>query len=113
AAFRWVLTNPSVSCLVVSFSQPEHCDEYLFASGTVPRAEDTALLDRYDRLASADYCRPHCGACLDSCCRGLPIDTVLRYDMYFADYGRRDSAREKYARLVRSGLDASACLACP
>ena len=33
AAFKWTLSNPDVSCLVVSFSMPQHVDEYLFASG--------------------------------------------------------------------------------
>lgn len=113
AAFRWVLSNPSVSCLVVSFSKLEHCDEYLYASGTQLTDRDQALLERYDRLASADYCRPHCGLCLGSCPNGLPIDTVLRYDMYYADYGRTEIAREKYAKLVRAGLDAGRCLTCP
>jgi predicted aldo/keto reductase-like oxidoreductase len=108
-----VLANPSVSCLVVSFSNLEQCDEYLFASGTVPQPKDVALLERYDRLVSADYCRPHCGACLDSCCNRLPIDQVLRYDMYFADYGREKTAREKYARLTAAGLDAASCAGCP
>jgi len=113
AAFRWVLENPSVSCLVISFTKPEQCDEYLFASGTPARDTDTALLQRYDRLASADYCRPHCGECLGSCPNGLPIDTVLRYDMYFADYGRETIAREKYGKLVHAKLDAGSCAACP
>jgi predicted aldo/keto reductase-like oxidoreductase len=108
-----VLANPSVSCLVVSFSQLEQCDEYLYASGTSPRDTDTALLTRYDRLASADYCRPHCGICLGSCPNGPPIDTVLRYDMYFADYGRVAIAREKYAKLVQAKLDVSVCVTCP
>ena len=53
AAFRWVLANPSVSCLVISFTKVEQCDEYLYASGTPVRAADAALLQRYDRLASA------------------------------------------------------------
>jgi len=114
ASFRWVLSNPSVSCLVVSFFDERHCDEYLYASGSSPRPTDRAVLDRYDRLASTDYCRPHCGACLDSCERDLPIDTVLRYDMYFESYrGRREMAREKYAKLTRIGLDASGCEGCP
>jgi len=113
AAFRWVLQNPSVSCLVISFTKAEQCDEYLFASGTPVRDADTALLTRYDRLASADYCRPHCGECLGACPNGLPIDTVLRYDMYYADYGRVDVAKEKYAKLVHAKLDAGSCAACP
>ena len=33
AAFKWVLSNPDVSCLVISFTEPQHVDEYLFASG--------------------------------------------------------------------------------
>lgn len=114
ASFRWVLSNPSVSCLVVSFFDEQHCDEYLYASGTQPRPTDRAVLEKYDRLVTADYCRPHCGACLDTCERGLPIDTVLRYDMYFEGYrGRRALAREKYAALSGAGLDASGCAACP
>ena len=113
AAFRWVLSNPRVSCLVVSFSEPEHVDEYLYASGTQLTAADERVLARYDALIAGDYCRPHCGACLDSCVNHLPIDTVLRYDMYFADYGREQIAREKYAALSTAGLDASACAACP
>ena len=113
AAFRWVLENPSVSCLVISFTKPEQCDEYLFASGTPVRESDVALLRRYDNLASADYCRPHCGQCLGACPNGLPIDTVLRYDMYYADYRREAIAREKYAKLVAAKLDAGACAACP
>jgi uncharacterized protein len=113
AAFRWVLSNPAVSCLVVSFSEMQHVDEYLYASGGAANSKDVALLERYDRLASADYCRPHCGACLDSCSAGLPIDTVLRYDMYFADYGRETLAREKYLKLATAGRDASICASCP
>ena len=113
AAFRWVLENPSVSCLVISFTKPEQCDEYLVASGTPVRESDVALLRRYDNLASADYCRPHCGQCLGACPNGLPIDTVLRYDMYYADYRREAIAREKYAKLVAAKLDAGACAACP
>ena len=42
AAFRWVLSNPDVSCLVISFSEPQHVDEYLSASGTALRPEDVA-----------------------------------------------------------------------
>lgn len=113
SAFRWVLDNPSVSCLVVSFSEDQHCDEYLYASGQSPRPTDIATLEKYDRLVSADYCRPHCGECLSSCPQGRPIDTILRYDMYLADYRDPVRGREKYARLVASGLDAAGCEACP
>ncbi len=50
AAFKWVLSNPSVSGLVISFFQPQHVDEYLYASGKRPTSADLALLEKYDRL---------------------------------------------------------------
>jgi predicted aldo/keto reductase-like oxidoreductase len=110
AAFRWVLSNPNVSCLVISFWKPEHVDEYLAASGTAVTGGDVALLDRYDHLIAGDYCQPHCGVCLDSCPVGLPINDVLRYRMYFRDYGWEKEGMRLYARLD-GGADA--CVACP
>jgi aryl-alcohol dehydrogenase-like predicted oxidoreductase len=110
AAFRWVLSNPHVSCLVISISEPEHVDEYLYASGTKLTAADAGVLARYDALIAGDYCRPHCGVCLDSCPVSLPIDDVLRYRMYAVEYRMPEEARGLYARLER---DASHCLACP
>jgi predicted aldo/keto reductase-like oxidoreductase len=110
-AFRWVLSNPAVSCLVISFSEPEHVDEYLHASGTELTAADRRVLAHYDELIAGSYCRPHCGACLSTCVASLPIDDVLRYRMYYEDYGATDEARRRYARLA--GADAAQCLGCP
>jgi aryl-alcohol dehydrogenase-like predicted oxidoreductase len=110
AAFRWVLSNPNVSCLVVSMRLPQHIDEYLFASGQQPKATDVALLNRYDELTAGDYCQPHCGLCLDSCPKGMPINDVLRYRMYFKDYGWEKEGMRLYAKL---DMDAGACTYCP
>jgi predicted aldo/keto reductase-like oxidoreductase len=110
SAFRWVLSNPNVSCLVVSFSKPDHVDEYLAASGTALAPTDVARLEEYDRLVAGDYCQPHCGTCLDSCPQDLPIDDVLRYRMYAKDYDWAEEGRSKYALLAK---DASTCITCP
>jgi aryl-alcohol dehydrogenase-like predicted oxidoreductase len=109
AAFKWVLSNPDVSCLVVSFSRPQHVDEYLHASGAERNAHDVALLERYDAAIAGTYCSPHCGACLDHCSEGLPIADVLRYRMYFEDYGLEKRAVAAYAKL---GRNAEACIGC-
>lgn len=111
AAFRWVLANPQVSCLVISFSRLQHVDEYLFASGTQLTQSDRRVLARYDELIAGEYCRPYCGACLDSCVASLPINDILRYKTYFEDYGAEKLALAKYARL--DGADASQCIGCP
>lgn len=110
AAFRWVLSNPAVSCLVVSFKQPQHVNEYLAASGTELHPRDTALLERYDQLTAGDYCQPHCGLCLDKCPEQLAINDVLRWRMYFRDYGWEKEGLRHYVALDR---DASACVSCP
>jgi hypothetical protein len=111
AAFRWVLSNPNVSCLVISFSRLQHVDEYLYASGESPREEDRALLSRYDELVRGDYCQPHCGACLDSCPAALPIHDILRYRMYFRDYGWEREGMRLYNRLEATAASCEGCAA--
>jgi hypothetical protein len=110
SAFRWVLSNPNVSCLVVSFSQLPQVDEYLAASGTAVQPSDVARLERYDALVAGDYCQPHCGLCLDTCPEGLPINDVLRWRMYARDYHWEREGMARYAGLAR---DAALCAGCP
>ena len=62
AALKWVLSNPNVSCAVISFFEFQHVDEYLRASGAQLAPEDVALLEEYDRQIVGSYCAPHCGA---------------------------------------------------
>ena len=109
AAFKWVLTNPDVACLVVSFFEPQHLDEYLFASGSALATQDHALLQSYDEAIAGTYCPPHCGACLSHCSEDLAVNDVLRYRMYFEDYGLEKRGMQQYARL---GKNASVCLGC-
>jgi predicted aldo/keto reductase-like oxidoreductase len=110
AALRWVLSNPEVSCAVISFFEPQHLDEYLHVSGTRLDGRDLAVLRDYDRQIVGTYCQPHCGACLDSCPEGLPIADVLRHRMYFEDYGWEKEGMRLYARLEKN---ASLCAGCP
>lgn len=109
AAFKWVLGNPDVSCLVISFYEPQQLDEYLYASGKALEARDVAVLERYDRLTAGTHCFPHCGDCLDSCPENLPIADILRYRMYFEDYGDQKEAMRLYAKL---DPNAALCLGC-
>jgi hypothetical protein len=67
------------------------------------------LLQRYDEAIAGSYCPPHCGACLDHCSEHLAVNDVLRYRMYFEDYGLEKRGIQSYAKL---GNNASACLGC-
>jgi len=99
AAFKWVLSNPDVSGLVVTMSRHEQIDEYLYASGREVAPGDVSLLEKYDRLIARDYCRPGCGECLDACPYGVPVDDVLRYAMYAESYGQEREAARLYRQL--------------
>ncbi len=109
SAFKWVLSNPAVSCLVVSISTHEQVEEYLYASGKAVGPKDVAVLDKYDKLIAGDYCQPHCGICLGTCPEQLAINDILRYRMYFKDYGAEKEAMQNYAKLERK---ASLCADC-
>jgi len=111
AAFKWVLSNPAVACLVISISTHEQVEEYLYASGKVVTPTDVAILDKYDKLVAGDYCQPHCGVCLGSCPQGLPINDILRYRMYFKDYHSEKEAMELYAKLDRTPTVCASCSA--
>jgi len=112
AAFKWVLSNPDVSGLVVSITDQNQVDEYLYASGAPLKDADVALLQRYDAAITRDYCRPGCGACLDHCPYGVPVDDIFRYAMYAENYGRVGEASARYAALA-ADRRASQCLDCP
>ena len=114
AAFKWVNTNEKVSGLVVTITKPQQVDEYLYASGEQADPTDISLLDKYERLVSAEYCRPGCGECLDSCPYGLPIDDLLRYTMYFDSYGAEREAMKSYASVLgrTAGRGAEVCAGC-
>ncbi len=110
AAFRWVLSNPDVDALVISMTKKEQIDEYLVASGgTKVTQRDLFLLKQYTALNDAEYCRPVCNACESGCPQNVPISDVLRYKMYFDDYGAERKGLEGYARL---SVNAAACLTC-
>ncbi len=118
AAFHWVLSNPHVSGLVISISHFDHIDEYLYASGGSTSRSEHALLEKYSTLVHNEYCRPGCGSCLDHCPRDVPIDDVLRYQMYARNYGRERQAMQQYARLDVAGAECTHCpapceAACP
>jgi predicted aldo/keto reductase-like oxidoreductase len=109
AALKWTLSNPDVSCAVISFFEMQHVDEYLYASGRTPSSRDVAILEKYDREILGSYCAPHCGVCLGSCPEDLPIHDVLRHRMYFEDYGWEKEAMRLYSRLESN---ASVCVSC-
>ncbi len=109
AAFKWVLQHPEVAGLVVTIKRVRDLNLYLEASGGTFDAADRRTLDRYASLHDRDYCRTGCSDCEGACPVGVPIASILRYQMYFDHYEQEKDAMQSY-----SGLDQNAaeCLAC-
>jgi predicted aldo/keto reductase-like oxidoreductase len=107
AAFKWVLQHPEVSGLVVSMKNFSDLDHYLRASGGSFETADKVALNRYATRFGAEYCRTGCGDCEVACPANVRIATILRYQMYFDDYGDQKKAMESYASLD-GGIDACA-----
>ena len=113
AAFKWTLKQRGVSGLVVTIKSTDQLDLYVKASGKTFRASDQALLDQYKKLYSAEYCRTGCGECLDSCPSNVNIASILRYQMYFEDYGMEKRALKGYASLQPKANVCNSCIDAP
>jgi hypothetical protein len=109
AAFKWVLKNPEVSGLIVTMKTVSDMELYLKASGAKFTAADQSILDRYAQLYSKEYCRTGCGECEASCPKGVEIASVMRYRMYFRDYGMEKRAMQSYASLKKNAADCITC----
>ncbi|MBF0422698.1 MAG: aldo/keto reductase [Magnetococcales bacterium] len=109
AALKWVLQHEEISGLVITFKSAQDLDLYLPASGQTFTARDRWALDQYASLHGSSYCRTGCGECLSSCEHNVNIAAILRYQMYFKEYGQQKQAMESYAALSQS---ARPCLSC-
>jgi len=110
-AISWVLGNPDVDCAVLSMRSFSHAEEYIGASGRRMKRDDIAMLKRYRRDVNNEYCRVSCNECESSCPRGVAISDIMRYEMYFADYGHEKEAMDEYALLDKKRKPIS-CAGC-
>jgi len=109
AAFKWVLKYPEVSGLIVTMKTVADLELYLKASGQEFTSADQRVLDRYARVYGREYCRTGCGECEGSCGGGVEIASIMRYRMYFREYGMEKKAMESYALLKNKAGSCSSC----
>jgi len=62
-------------------------------------AEDKILLERYARETASGYCAGCTQICEATLTTPVPVGDVMRYLMYYHDYGDRDRARALFAEL--------------
>jgi predicted aldo/keto reductase-like oxidoreductase len=112
AVLKWMLAQRDISTITITMRTIEDIDEYVSASGKPQLSpEERKVLEDYGRLIGRDYCRPGCGGCLNACPYDVPIPDILRYKLYFTNYGREKYALSLYKSLPQS-RNALRCRAC-
>ncbi len=109
AALKWVLKHREVSGLVITIKSIADLNLYLRASGRPFTSRDDRTLRKYATLYWREYCRTGCGACEDACPEGVASATILRYRMYFLDYGMEKAAMQAYQNLRQKAESCSTC----
>jgi predicted aldo/keto reductase-like oxidoreductase len=110
ASIQWILSNPLMRTVCVSFMDFDLIDETVEISGSTLSKIDRDFLDTYTQNHSSHYCRHACNLCQADCPQQLPISTIMRYAYYFDMQKREKEAMSKYVRL--GGHDASLCYTC-
>ncbi len=113
AAIRWVLANPDFDTCIPTMASYSHVEEYVAASGQPLDRTALSLVARYKEQASSRYCRVSCKECLAACPANVAVNDVLRYAMYYEDYGLERMASDYYAELGsdRKPLGCAGCAA--
>jgi predicted aldo/keto reductase-like oxidoreductase len=110
AFLMWVLRNANVSCAAVGMTTVQEVIEDCEAVARQLSERHLSLLEQYAAAATSDYCRL-CETCQPSCPVGVRIADILRFRMYYKNYGNHEDARAFYASLDAS-QQAAACTAC-
>ncbi|MFQ6133387.1 MAG: aldo/keto reductase [Armatimonadota bacterium] len=109
-AIKWALSQPGVGSVCVTIKSFEDVKKYASLAGQRLTPEDERTLKRLAAACWQTYCR-YCGKCAAACPGDVQVAEVMRYAMYYRDYGHRHDARRLYAELPRRH-QARACAGC-
>jgi hypothetical protein len=102
AALRWVLSNANVDTCIPTMSSYSHVEEYVATSGKPLDRADLGVIAEYRRRAGDQYCRVGCTECQAACPGNVAVNDVLRFAMYFEEYGMQKDAMHHYSELAPS-----------
>ncbi|MCK7489845.1 MAG: aldo/keto reductase [Anaerotruncus sp.] len=112
AAVKFCLGHPGVHTVCPSINSFEALEAFVRLSGQKLEITDESTLADCREAYGDSYCRHACGLCEASCPRGVPVNTIMRYEYYFAAKGRQKEAMGLYAALAGGGRDATECAGC-
>jgi predicted aldo/keto reductase-like oxidoreductase len=98
-ATKFVLDESKVGALLITFNTFDQIEQYLNLSGQTLTSHESAFLKNYVRNYGFMNCRLGCGICESACPQHLPINTIMRYNYYFAAKGLEKYAMQQYHQL--------------
>jgi len=110
AAMSFVLNNPSVHSVLISFKTFNDITDYVNLSGSRLTSRNISIINSLGETFGYLYCRHACGICESSCPHKVPINTIMRYNQYFMAQAREKYAIRKYYEL--SGAKSDICQNC-
>jgi len=110
AAILFVLGHPAVHTACCQTQTYDALSAVVRLSGLKLTMADKAKLEAYREGCGGLYCRHACGVCEPSCPNGVPVNTILRYQHYFAAQRREKEAMGFYANIP--GVRADVCRDC-
>ena len=111
AAIKFCLAQPGVHTVCPSINSFEELRTFVGLSGLKLEIGDEGLLADARTAFGGSYCRHACGLCEPSCPRGVPVNTIMRYEYYFRAKGRQKEAMGLYAALGEARI-AGGCADC-
>jgi len=110
AAIMFCLNNPGVHAVCPTINSFEGLETFLALSGRKLDLAAARVLDDGRAVFGDTYCRHACGVCEPACPRGVPVNSIMRYEYYFGAKGREKEAMGLYAELGPRG--AAECAGC-
>jgi len=110
AAIKFCLSHPDVHCVCPSINSIQALEGFLALSGAPMDARDASILEGCADVAGDITCRFACGVCEPACPKGVPVNTIMRYNYYFRAKGQEKMALAEYAALgARAAADCADC----
>ena len=119
ASVKFVLDNPSIHSVMLTFQNFSDIDDYIRLSGQHFEYKDQQGLSACNEIFGRFYCRHACGICEPACPYKVPINTIMRYNHYFLTRKREKNSTTEYHKLqtnkadLCSGCSAPCQVACP
>jgi uncharacterized protein len=111
AAIKFCLNRPEVHTVCPSLNSFEDLDAYIGLSGTRFTFKEASMLAESKELFGDLTCRIGCTDCQGACPRGIPVNSIMRFEYYFRGLGKEKAAMSEYAGL--DDRNAADCADCP